>query len=382
MNIQSTLEGIGTDRSNTRQAVDRRKKPNTKFQAVSTPALLVPPGEKSPDHGVHWEQPNTEFGLETQWATTQFKLDGRTTRIEPHEFRFVVGGDLAAYLDTHGDEQIVVPESYSKLRDDFSPYVGMVTQLSNATNTKKTAGYGISASAIEKAIRILNGPGRYDSNNYRIVGCGKMPWIITGNNGTLLCSPAPVRPPKNEDTSIKVPIHTDQVEDPERTIQIQDESLTVQEGVVKTIQAIENTGWGKITEYLGTEKIHSTTGHLFGIEYQERPPAEKAYQKDGHPEQIFLSARMLRRISQLQSKSTVTDLLNVRPNHDVGDVTDGGLCMGYEINQLRPEETLEEWTTLTQVYLHLEKNWRNNTDQYALLERDIHTDETIDSQEP
>lgn len=304
------------------------------------------PDEDGPSHDVDWEPPGAEYNLRTRWATSSFELEASAGRIDPSEFRFIVGGehDLKTYLAAYGDTQVRVPKTFSSLHEDWESYLGVYTQLGPRD------GYGITARALEKAIRILSGSGAYRSTNFTVVGCGELPWVVLGQTGTLLCSPVPV----SADSLLDLP-RTDQCHIGGSEVSVNEEATAVLRGLERFDALLNTRPWANPVGYAGNTSTRRGCGrHLIKVEYEQPPTAVTTDSPDGDdPAEVTVSADDLAELGTARSLSALSELLPpaVEPTASVGDSTDLGVCAGYRLDTAHSESNRESWRVLKEIYL-------------------------------
>ncbi|WP_323677679.1 hypothetical protein [Halorubellus sp. PRR65] len=95
------------------------------------------------------------------------------------------------YVDAFGDTVWPIPETYTAF-DEFERYLGEMDGAS------RRYGYGIDATQLEKALRLLTGGGHYDHDAYTLVACGRKPFVLAGPEGVLLSRPGHIARPEDE----------------------------------------------------------------------------------------------------------------------------------------------------------------------------------------
>jgi len=182
---QSNEESLGNDQSLDSFGVESHSPGDV---AVARSATICEPREDT-DLGP-WEAPDTEFGIKTRKLTGPQRTPSGP-RAQPYHVRWVVGGDLAGYMDEHGEDDVfTIPQTYDGMDNDaMSPLIKKVDSLAPG----EKYGWGINGQAIERAFRALSGGGRYTASHWRVLPCGEYPWVLTGPAGTALCGLVPVR---------------------------------------------------------------------------------------------------------------------------------------------------------------------------------------------
>ena len=157
--------------------------PTGGLTGIANAARLVGPREREDVRG--WETASTEYGLITHRASNSGS-SGHSHSPSKQEVRWVSGGDLSGYVEKHGDRLMSIPSTYGGF-NSFDTYLSCVDGL-----VPDNYGYGIDGIAAERALRTLIDGGRYKHNRYNLIACGKHPWLLSGPEGVVLCSPAPV----------------------------------------------------------------------------------------------------------------------------------------------------------------------------------------------
>ncbi|SEP25363.1 hypothetical protein SAMN05216388_10556 [Halorientalis persicus] len=103
--------------------------------------------------------------------------------------RWVGSGDVAGYIEEHGTRVWEIPDSYSSFYEEFDRW------CHRAHGTLTQYGYGISARAVEIALRAVAGKGRYTAADYDLVVCDDAPALLLGPTGTVLIKPHPINRP-------------------------------------------------------------------------------------------------------------------------------------------------------------------------------------------
>ena len=161
--------------------------------AVAGSAALVKPRED--DDSPALASPDTEYGLETLRPQESVSLSGSCPSANRHQVRWIIAGGLQAYVEEHNDGDVFrVPQTY----DAFDAMDPIVQKVDSTATGKNTYGWGISGRSLEQAFRTLSGGGRYNASKYKVIPCGDHPWILSGPEGTLLCSLSPVDRPEAE----------------------------------------------------------------------------------------------------------------------------------------------------------------------------------------
>jgi hypothetical protein len=271
-------------------------------------------------NGFSWQAPDLEYSLTTRRLTAPTSSSAANVSLGQHDVRWIIEDTdaLVEYVETHGDEQLPVPSSYSNF-DTFSPYVAQVDATSGES------AYGISAQALENALRTLSGGGRYNNTRYSCIACGEKPWILTGPSGTLLCAHKPI-------SSVDARLHTDPLSLPEdRTIDFTSENPHVRGGLRRVAQNIPAaiTSCDNIENYVGTPY------HVLSVVDDKDSPYPET--EDGNwkiaPDVLARVGRAHGSISAVSERGEeiYPDVAAKTPPHAVGDITDDGLLVGYEL---------------------------------------------------
>ncbi|MBX0297715.1 hypothetical protein [Haloarcula nitratireducens] len=308
-------------------------------ESVARCATITP----APDcQGVSWSTPDSDWGLTTRRPYSSIHTSGG--RAHQQQTRWVVDGDVGAYVRQSGTGEVrSIPNTYG----EFS---SVETDVTFVDGLGAQYGYGFDGSVIEKALRVLTGGGRYSASKYSLTPCGRQPWVLTGPEGTLLCSCAPVdRPTEGRLTT--------EVETDTSTIAIEEQNQRVLDGVHQFIWLIEDSVGGRITS----------------VEYQRtRGETQHVFVDDEADEQWAISAGDLAQLASL-----TTDPSSIQgsvgrgiqpprggetivaewdgPGHPVGYLEDGDIIAGYEFHWETPAGALEDVATvrtyrLTQSY--------------------------------
>lgn len=132
---------------------------------------------------------NAEFVL----ATDRFSPDIQRHVYLKSEQMAVITSDIDAYRETHADEQLDVPQYYSRFEDQFIPYVGKVSARSNSF------AWGITASQLEGAVRLATGGGRFRSDDLEVWGCGRFGALAIYDGRAVIVSATAIGRPEEYD---------------------------------------------------------------------------------------------------------------------------------------------------------------------------------------
>lgn len=285
--------------------------------------------------GTDWESADEEWGLTTRRPASELTTSGKTYRASPQQIRWIIAGDVGEYVDKHGDETFWrVPSNYGGF-NDFDTYVGYVDGLCDGY------GWGIDGRALERALRVLIDGGRYNASRYRVFPCGRHPWILTGPEGTLLCSPVPVDDPSDGQRRTS-------------TVDLGEQTLTVEEENQQVLSGIKHYSWllecSRGTEVLETsyEKRRDRTLHTFHGENAENTISASDLATLGRivtdSSRVFDSEQISGRSPEFDRSAVTIEWEG--PDHQVGDVVDGDIVAGYESFWERPEASIETVATV------------------------------------
>jgi hypothetical protein len=195
---------------------------------------------RAPDRdGTTWASPDKDWGLTTQRPAST--INTSAGRAHKQQTRWVVDGDVGEYVAGCGSGDLIqIPATYG----DFS---SVDTQVTFVDGLADSYGYGIDTQALEKALRVLTGGGRYTASKYSAIPCGKQPWSLTGPEGTLLCSCMPVERPENP--------YTRELRTPETTLQIEEQNQAVLTGAAEFAHLLSDA----LGVSIETMDYHSTT---------------------------------------------------------------------------------------------------------------------------
>lgn len=92
---------------------------------------------------------------------------------------------VAAYVERYGQGDLALPATYTALP------AGHHSVASRVVGDHE---YGIPADRLEAALRVLNGKGRFDAEEYRLVDCAPAPSVLRREAvGAVLITPTSVR---------------------------------------------------------------------------------------------------------------------------------------------------------------------------------------------
>jgi len=283
---------------------------------------------RAPDRdGTTWASPDKDWGLTTQRPAST--INTPAGRAHKQQTRWVVDGDVGEYVEQYAtDDSLQIPATYG----EFSSVDTRVTFIDGLADSY---GYGIDAQALEKALRVLTGGGRYTASKYSAIPCGKQPWILTGPEGTLLCSCMPVERPENP--------YTRELRTPETTLQIEEQNQAVLTGAAEFAHLLSDS--------LGVS--------IETIDYHSTARDEARHSFVAEEDKFTIRASDLAQLHGLTSDPSVIqgtvsrgvqptnggDTVSVEwdgPEHPVGYLDEGDVVAGYEFAWEQPDESLED----------------------------------------
>lgn len=88
---------------------------------------------------------------------------------------------VASYVETYGKADVELPATYSEFPDGHGPI---------ATRVEGGREYSLVSNRVEAALRELNGKGRFDRDEYRLVDCAPAPSVLLREGvGAVLIAP-------------------------------------------------------------------------------------------------------------------------------------------------------------------------------------------------
>ncbi|EMA25689.1 hypothetical protein [Haloarcula argentinensis] len=283
---------------------------------------------RAPDRdGASWASPDVDWGLTTQRPVST--INTSASRAHKQQTRWVVDGDVGEYVAECGNGDLIqIPATYG----DFDSIDTRVTFVDGLADSY---GYGIDAQALEKALRVLTGGGRYTASKYSAILCGKQPWILTGPEGTLLCSCMPVERPESPPTQ--------KLRTPETTLQIEEQNQAVLTGAAEFAHLLSDS----LGVSIETMDYHSTTRdearHSFvGEEDKFTIRASDLAQLYGlTTDPSVIQATVCRGVQPPNGGDTVSVEWD-GPEHPVGYLDEGDVVAGYGFTWEQPDESLED----------------------------------------
>lgn len=150
----------------------------------------------------------------------------------PDAVRWVVEGDIESYIREHGHRELPIPSIYQAF-GSWPSYCGYVD------GTLNQYGLGIDAEQLERAIWVLTGEEhyRYNADALTLIACESDPWILSGDQGTVLCEPEPV--PRPSDPACRP---TQDVETEHGILRIEEDNPAVLNGIKRMVALAGQTG--------------------------------------------------------------------------------------------------------------------------------------------
>jgi len=271
-----------------------------------------------------WAAPDEDWGLATQ--RPESSINTSAGRASKQQTRWVVDGDVGAYVEQYATGVLQIPNTYG----DFSSVDTRVTFIDGLADSY---GYGIDAQSLEKALRVLTGGGRYTASRYTAIPCGQQPWILTGPEGTLLCSCMPVERPGNP--------YTRELETPETTLQIEEQNQTVLSGAAEFSHLLSDA-LGVDIERVEYATVRGKTHHSFWAEDEFKIAARDLAQLHGlTPDPAVIQGTVSRGVQPPNGGDPISVDWD-GPEHPVGYLDEGDVVAGYEFTWEQPEESLED----------------------------------------
>jgi len=281
---------------------------------------------------VEWAAPDDDWGLRT--CRPLSSINTSAGRAHPQQTRWVIEGDVGAYVARHGDGDILaIPETYGGF-GDINTRVAFVDGLADSY------GYGIDGQAVEQALRVLTGGGRYTASEYTLIPCGRQPWVLTGPEGTLLCSCLPVDRPD-------VGGSTTHIETSVGRLELEEDNSEVLAGAARFVELLADVEEAAI-DHCTYDPLRGQTRHSF---------------IDGDDTEWTMNAADLAQLAGLATDPSVIQGTVGRgiqpptggdpivadwdgPDHAVGDRVDGAIIAGYEFAWEQSEDCLEAVATV------------------------------------
>ncbi|MFD1588227.1 hypothetical protein ACFR9U_14690 [Halorientalis brevis] len=274
--------------------------------------------------------------------------------MSPQQVRWVTDGNVAAYVDDHGDGEVW------RIPDTFDQFSEIGTYVSYVDGRAEQYGYGIDGQSLEKAFRALTGGGRYDASDYSVIPCGRQPWILSGPEGTLLCSCFPVDRPSDENQR-----RTSTITPAGQAIEIEEENSLVLAGASHFVELLTEAEGVEILE-AEYDQIRNRTMHIFhggGANWKISAEDLATLGRIAlDPASVPVAQeRMVQPPNSTGEISVEWD----GPTHQVGERVNDAIIAGYEFTWENPGDTLECVATVRTYRL------RNSHSRYRV---DYHSD--------
>ncbi|MFC6954915.1 hypothetical protein [Halorubellus litoreus] len=231
------------------------------------------------------------------------------------------------YVDEYGDAVWPIPETYTAF-DGFERYLGEMD------GAGRRYGYGIDATQLEKALRLLTGGGHYDHDAYTLVACGRKPFVLSGPEGVLLSRPGHIaRPQDDSQCPERTVTGTRPRSDTEYELAVEEANPVVLDGIERFVETLDYVYNSPISSH--TAAPHSTSSfHFFETEAETT---------------VKVSAETLLTVGQLKThhtdvsvyggatvdaphSSTSVDVEWTGPDQYVGDIHRGAPVVGYDVD--------------------------------------------------
>ena len=288
----------------------------------------------APDRdSVDWAASDEDWGLKTRRPRSS--INTSAGRARPQQTRWVIEGDVGAYVATYGGgDLLAIPETYGGF-SDIETRVAFVDGL-----TDDSYGYGIDGQAVEKALRVLTGGGRYTASKYTLIPCGRQPWVLTGPEGTLLCSCMPIdRPDAGGPTT--------QVDTSAGTLDIEEDHPGVLAGAARFVDLLQDVE-GAAIDRCTYDSLRGQTRHSL----VEEDDTEWTMAADDLAQLAGLAADpavIQETVGRGIQPPTGGDPVVADwdgPDHAVGDRVDGEIIAGYEFAWEQSTDCLEAVATV------------------------------------
>jgi hypothetical protein len=286
-----------------------------------------------------WESPDTEWGLRTRRPASSIQTG--TGHVRPQQARWIVDGDVAAYVEEYGCDEIwTIPGTYA----GFGEIDPLVTHVDGCC---ETYGYGIDGTALEKALRVLTGGGRYSATDYTVLPCGPHPWILTGPEGSLLCSCMPVDRPEGGEGR-----RSSEIQAGDTRLTVEEKNDQILHGLAHFVRLLEEAKDVEIerAEYQtvrGDVKhtVHSADDESFSMEASDLATL-------GTLAKTASSVEIADRGRVKPPSGDQTVSINWDgPEHEVGEVVDDRFIAGYKFAWEDPDDALEQIATVRTYWL-------------------------------
>jgi len=311
---------------------------------VANAARLTNPETTSVDD-FDWGAPDEEYGLTTRWLTKSTGSSEANTTVAPHEVRWVVSGDLGAYVENYGERAFDIPSSYS----NFDGWKTYLSSVDNVDTVGGQFGFGITADALERALRTLSGGGRYKASRYTVIACPTHPWILTGPEGTVLCAHAPIdNTPDGFDETV--------------TLSIGEQSVEIMEGNDAVLEGIQRVFENAPDDLLSWDRYNSTNfrGSYHKCTVSPGGKKEQISPADQTEKTVKCESTDLVRVGRLfTSREAVVEAAEEQfgirvqdpPRFEVGEQYECGVAVGYELQKEDFKKSLETVRGINTVFV-------------------------------
>lgn len=350
----STQARLGED---TNSSTGTSAQPVAVARAAKITDLGADPNELPGDYS-RFGPPRTEhpYSVETRRFMSGFSSQEANATVSPSDIRWVTSGDLAGYVEEYGEEVRSVPKTYSSF-GEWEEYVGKVD------NNGDQYAWGVTQNAVEKALRVLSGGGRYQASRYTVILCGEHPFILTGAKGTLLCSTVPIK----TKGSISAELNTVSVGGQE--IGVAEENETVLAGIKRLVTFLSSHGAADINykKCSGSSRGAGSSYHIFEVKpcssTPETDPLSLLDAEEDEPDPIKLRANIddlftigNATVKQAAVREQAADKFNVDnalsfPG-DRHSQTDYGYIIGWRFVDETPPESPAHRQAIETVYLN------------------------------
>ncbi|RXK47726.1 hypothetical protein [Halorientalis pallida] len=286
-----------------------------------------------------WESSDTEWGLQTRRPASSIQTGAG--HVSPQQTRWIVDGEVAEYVEEFSSGEIWgIPDTYGSF-DGIAPLVTHVDGCCEAY------GYGIDGDALEKALRVLTGGGRYSATDYTVIPCGPYPWILTGPEGSLLCSCMPVDRPDGGQGR-----RSSEIQAGDTRLDMEEENDQILHGLAHFVRLLEEAKDVDIerAEYHTVRGDVKHSVHSAGDESFSMGAADLATLGTVAKTPSSVEVADRGRIKPPNGDHTVAINWD-GPEHEVGDVVDERIVAGYEFAWEDPADSLERIATVRTYWL-------------------------------
>jgi hypothetical protein len=303
---------------------------------IANAATMTNPEKRAVEDLGTWESPDTEYGLETRWLTTQTRSQTANTSVEPHHVRWVTGGNLVRYISQYSDGVHDVPGTYGDF-ENWDTYVGKVDTAGDRF------GYGISKTTLERVLRVLSGGGRYNESRYFVITCGDRPFVLTGPEGTLLCALTAIKSQPSQFS------RRFEIEVQEQTIEICEENDAVLSGIKRLfeIAELDVDEWCRLVNSFGNRT------HKFAVQSGDEEEKKKFRSTDlASIGQSYRDEESIRNDALLEyDEVSQADPLQFR----IGETYEPGVALGYRLSRKSYSDAPESTVGIQTLFLDVEE---------------------------